>query len=83
MGRPRSENRMSRMVQARITDEQYDGLIELAEKGFDGDLSKAIRSALTGGLILSELLNSPEPRAAFDEMLERESPESGEDDDED
>lgn len=72
MGRPRKEDRMSRLVQARLTDEQYDRLAEIAYEGYDGDFSKALRSSLTAGFIMLDLLNSPDPLAGFTELVSRE-----------
>jgi hypothetical protein len=70
MGRPRNPNRMSRMIQARVTDPQYDWLIERAE-GEDGDMSEAIRGAIDFARIFVELLRADDPPEALREFLRR------------
>jgi hypothetical protein len=71
MGRPRSKDRMSRMVQARVPDAQYDYLAARAYEDYDGDLSAALRSAIAGGELFEQIVNSPDPVKALQELLER------------
>lgn len=76
MGRPRSKNRMSRMVQARVPDAQYDYLAARAYKEYDGDLSAALRSAIAGGQLFEEIVNSTNPVEALRQLLKRAEEES-------
>jgi hypothetical protein len=62
---------MSRMVQARVTDAQYDFLFEQAMEVYDGDLSQALRAAITFAMELDGVLLAPSPPDAFREMLAR------------
>ena len=52
MGRPRKPEteRLTRTITARVTDEQYDALVEDAVDEYEGDLSKALRGALDAAL---------------------------------
>jgi hypothetical protein len=61
---------MSRMVQARVTDEQYDWLVERATDE-EGDMSKVLRDAVDMARIFSDMLLKADPPAALREMLER------------
>jgi hypothetical protein len=61
MGRPRKKDRMSRMVQARVTDEQYDYLSERAYDTYDGDMSAALRASITFAGYFDEALNAADP----------------------
>jgi hypothetical protein len=70
MGRPRDPNRMSRMVQARVTDEQYDWLIERAVDE-EGDMSKALRDTFDSARIFHDLLAKADPPKALREFLKR------------
>jgi hypothetical protein len=70
MGRPRNPNRMSRMIQARVTDPQYDWLVERAidERG---DMSEAIRDTIDMARVFVDLLHAPDPPEALREFLRR------------
>ena len=61
MGRPRSKNRMSRMVQARVTDEQYDYLAERAIDVYDGDMSAALRACITWAGYFETIITAADP----------------------
>jgi hypothetical protein len=61
---------MSRMVQARVTDEQYDWLVERAvDEG--GDLSKTLRDTVDSARIFHDLLAKADPPKALRELLKR------------
>ena len=76
MGRPRKipAERLSRYVQSRVTDYQWNWLEYKALEDFDGDLSKALRWCIDQSVIWSELINSPDPRAEFDAFMSRAVP---------
>ena len=59
---------MSRMIQARVTDPQYDWLVERAIDN-EGDMSAAIRDTIDKGRIFDDLLHSPDPPKAFRDFL--------------
>jgi hypothetical protein len=61
---------MSRMVQARVTDEQYDWLIERAVDE-EGDMSKALRDTVDSARIFHDLLATADPPKALREFLKR------------
>ena len=61
---------MSRMIQARVTDEQYDWIADRAAEE-EGDLSAAIRSAIDMARVLSDVLLAPDPPQALREVLRR------------
>ena len=71
MGRPRSKNRMSRMVQARVTDEQYNWLYYRAIEFHNGDLSQAIRESINFSVDFVEILEAESPPDALAETMER------------
>jgi hypothetical protein len=62
---------MSRMVQARVTDEQYDYLAQSAFDVYDGDLSAALRSCIAFARHFEEALNSPDPGAYIRDLREQ------------
>jgi hypothetical protein len=62
---------MTRVVTARVTDDQWDWLEERAIELHDGDLSKAVREGILFGQIMSDILSARDPRAAFSEFLAR------------
>jgi hypothetical protein len=59
---------MSRMIQARVTDPQYDWLIERAVDE-EGDMSAAIRGTIDMARVFSDLLHSADPPEALREFL--------------
>jgi hypothetical protein len=67
---------MSRMVQARVPDAQYDYLALRAYEDHDGDLSAALRGAIAGGQLFEQIVNSPSPVEALRELLKRSEEES-------
>jgi hypothetical protein len=71
MGRPRSKNRMSRMVQARVTDEQYNYLVYRATEFHSGDLSQAIRESIGFAEELMQVVESEDPPGALATALAR------------
>jgi hypothetical protein len=73
MGRPRKlpADRLSRYVQARVTDYQWNWLEYRAREDFEGDLSKALRSSIDHSVMLGEILRATDPHAKLDELLER------------
>jgi hypothetical protein len=60
---------MSRMIQARVTDPQYDWLFERAIDE-EGDMSAAIRGALDLARIFADLLYSPDPHGRLQALLD-------------
>jgi hypothetical protein len=71
---------MSRMIQARVSDEQYDWLIERAidEQGDmsaavreRGDMSAAIRDTIDMARIFVDLLRAQDPPEALRDFLKR------------
>ncbi len=73
MGRPRKPDaeRLTRTITARVTDEQYDELVDAAIHLYEGDLSKALRGALDASAALSDVLNARDPHAALADMIKR------------
>jgi len=73
MGRPRKlpAERLSRYVQARVTDDQWNWLEYKARDSFDGDVSKALRWCIDQASIFDGILTSPDPRQALDDLLAR------------
>jgi hypothetical protein len=61
---------MSRMIQARVTDDQYDWVVDRAADQ-EGDLSAAIRSAIDMARVLNDVLLAPDPAEALREVLRR------------
>jgi hypothetical protein len=61
---------MSRMTQARVTDEQYDWLVERAADE-QGDMSRAIRDSIDLARMFSGVLNTRDPEQAFRALLEQ------------
>ena len=58
MGRPRKLDKMTRVVTARVTDDQWDWLAERAIELHDGDLSKAVRGGLLLGQVMADILSA-------------------------
>jgi hypothetical protein len=73
MGRPRKlpAERLSRYVQARVTDDQWNWLEYKARDSFDGDVSKSLRWCIDQASILDGILTSGDPRQALDDLLSR------------
>lgn len=71
IGRPRKlpAERLSRYVQARVSDPHWNWLEHKAVEEFDGDVSKALRWCIDQSVILAEILDADEPRSALDELL--------------
>jgi hypothetical protein len=77
MGRPRKLDKMTRVVTARVTDDQWDWLAERAIELHDGDLSKAVRDGLLLGQVMADILTARDPAAALSEFLRRSEEEQG------
>jgi hypothetical protein len=73
VGRPRKPEaeRLTRTITARVTDEQYDELVDDAIHLYEGDLSKALRGALDASAALSAILKARDPHAALADMIKR------------
>jgi hypothetical protein len=69
MGRPRKLDSLTRVVSARIRDDQYGWLLYQAEKRFEGDLSRTMRWVIGQGMVFTSILAAPNPVAELDEML--------------
>lgn len=59
------------MVQARVTDGQYNYLHYRAVEFYDGDLSQALRESITFAEELTRVLEADSPPDALAETLER------------
>jgi hypothetical protein len=62
---------MSRMVQARVTDEQWNYLEYRAVEFHDGDLSAAIREAIVFSREFTAILEAASPPEALRELQDR------------
>jgi hypothetical protein len=73
MGRPRKlpAERLSRYVQARVTDDQWNWLEYKARDSFDGDVSKSLRWCIEQASIFDGILTAGDPRQALDDLLSR------------
>jgi hypothetical protein len=60
---------MTRLVQTRVTDEQFDWLVERAVDSHDGELSAAVRSALDDARLLERILAAEDPIATLQGMF--------------
>ena len=71
MGRPRKipGERLSRYVQARVTDDQWNWLEYRAVEHHDGDLSKTLRECIVWSRIAAAIFDSNDPHAKLDEFL--------------
>lgn len=68
---------MTRLVQTRVTDEQYDWLVERAIDDHDGELSAAVRAAVDEAQVLERILAASDPAEKLNEMIERAHQEEG------
>ena len=71
MGRPRKPDRLTRTLTARVSDEQYDWLIEQAIDYHGGDLSKAVRDAIDEAMVFRRVLNTADPLGELAAIIER------------
>ncbi len=73
MGRPRKEpaERMTRYVQARMTDKQYGWLADRALLEYDGDISKAVREAVLHAEWMVGILNAADRHKALDAVIDQ------------
>jgi hypothetical protein len=71
MGRPRKLDKMTRVVTARVTDEQFDFLAERAVHHYGGDLSQAVREAVVFAEEFLKLFDAEDVNSAFRDMLHR------------
>lgn len=62
---------MSRMVQARVTDAQYNYLHYRATEFHNGDLSQALRESIGFAEELMSVLEAESPTDALGEMIAR------------
>jgi hypothetical protein len=62
---------MSRMVQARVTDEQWNYLEYRAVEFHDGDLSEAIREAIVFSREFTAILEAASPPKALQDLQDR------------
>ena len=80
MGRPRKapEDRLSRGITARLSDDQYEWLIERIDGDTPG-LSESLREAIDLAQVFERILFSPDPAKALRKVLgEREQEEARE-----
>lgn len=78
MGRPRKLNKMTRVVTARVTDDQFDFLADRAMSNYGGDLSQAVRESIVYAEEFLKLFDAEDPGHAFRDMLQRWADEEGE-----
>lgn len=62
-------DRLSRYVQARVSDDQWDWLALRAVEHHEGDLSKTIRECIVWSKVAVEIFSARDPHAKLDEML--------------
>ena len=60
---------MSRSIGVRLPDAQYDWLVERTVD-FDGDMSEATRDAIDAARLLYEIVDSPDPQARLQVLLD-------------
>ncbi len=70
MGRPRKapEDRLSRAITARLSDDQYEWLIERIDASTPG-LSESLRDAVELAQVFERILLSPDPVKALRKVL--------------
>jgi hypothetical protein len=66
------------MIQARVTDGQYDWLVERAIDEY-GDMSEAIRNTIDAARVFTDILNARDRERAFREFLARSQEEDARD----
>jgi hypothetical protein len=68
MGRPRKDpkDRLTRTITARVSDEQFDWLIDHMD---EGDFSASIRNAIDLAQMFVEVLNDRDPTKRFERLL--------------
>jgi hypothetical protein len=68
MGRPRKDpkDRLTRTITARVSDEQFDWLVERME---EGEFSAALRNTIDLARLFESILLDPDPRSRFAQML--------------
>lgn len=76
MGRPRKDqkDRLTRTITARVSDEQFDWLVEGME---DGEFSAAVRNTIDAAKTLEGVLNSRDPVAALRKLLKEAEEKAG------
>ncbi len=73
MGRPRKipAERLSRYIQARVTDEQWNWLEYRAVEHHGGDLSKALRECIIWSQTAVTIFDASDPHAELSAQLEK------------
>jgi hypothetical protein len=76
MGRPRKDpkDRLTRTITARVSDDQFDWLIERME---DGEFSAAVRETIDAARTLESILNNRDPVAALRKLLKEAEEQAG------
>jgi hypothetical protein len=76
MGRPRKDpkDRLTRTVTARVSDDQFDWLIDGME---DGEFSASVRNAIDLARMFERLLGDPDPVVALQKILKDRDEEAG------
>lgn len=69
MGRPRKLDSLTRVITARIRDDQDGWLRWQAEQRFEGDMSKTLRWVIDHGQTFNSILLAKDPVAELDDML--------------
>jgi hypothetical protein len=68
MGRPRKDpkDRLTRTITARVSDDQFDWLVQRTE---EGEFSAALRNTIDLAHLFETILLDPDPRARFEQVL--------------
>jgi hypothetical protein len=76
MGRPRKDpkDRLTRTITARVSDEQFDWLIERMD---EGEFSVSLRDAIDLARLFEQVLSDPDPSKRFKQLLEDSKKEEG------
>lgn len=69
MGRPRKLEHLTKPLSGRIRVEQDIWLRVVADKKFDGEMSRALRWALDQAQVFDSIMSDSDPVFALDEML--------------
>jgi hypothetical protein len=69
MGRPRKDpkDRLTRTITARVSDEQFDWLIERMD---EGEFSASLRNAIDLARVFEQILSDRDPTKRFKQLLE-------------
>ena len=69
MARPRKLDALTTNISGRIRSEQEIWLRYIADRRYDGELSRTLRWAIDQAQVLDEILQEPDPVEALDRMI--------------